>query len=458
MHHAKTTVLCLLLFVCAACSQTEPPKNKNKTTKTTTKETPKTPVVKKDTHEHHHTPKAVKDLTAEAVKKHLNEVKFFTARSAKQPTSTFDFQKLAQAHMALAALTGNVEHYKSADAALKKAFATDKNPKTGPFLTRAAYAYSVHDIKQAQSDADTAKKQRMLSDIDKRRILAMDADLHYHRGELPAALEKYRALIKQSPTSANIAKLGNYYKNTGQLPLARQTFDDAIMAADKENNPLQHAWTMLMRGIVDLDSGNIDKAMGYFNRANKRFPGWYLIREHLAEVLAAKGLLPQSEKLYIQVLKTTPNGEFMDALADVYEEMKKPEDAKKWRAKAKEAYERDLKLVPSSAYGHALDHYLTNDKTRALELAKANHALRPGMDAKLKLAQAHMLHKQDAKALALVNTILKSPFSTAELHATAYVLFTRAKQADKAKAQKAKAIALHPDAIKDASWLTENKP
>lgn len=430
----------LLGFMCvlnlAACQQDTPPPEKT---------SPTTPVViKKD---------VVKSAADKQIDKLRNDVVFYTRRGKTQPKSAGNPISVANAHLSLAALTGDVTHYVSAQEAITQASTLAGSGSFLPLMTRARFAFAVHQVDAADKDLKQFLTKNLLNDVEKNTVLGIRSDIKYHKGQLEEALGGYRASIGQRATSQNISRLGWYYLTTGQPDLARKAYDDVIPIARQFNEPQQYAWALLMRGIVDLETGKLDEALRFFKQADGVFSGWYLIQEHIAEVYASTGKFNEAEALYLKVLERAPNGEFMDALADVYDSMERPDDAAAWRVKAKAAYERDLKALPSSAYGHALDHYLTQDKARALELAQANHDLRPGMEAKLKLAQAHMLHAQTDKAEALLDAIMQSPYRTSEFLATASKFYAKRGDQTLATQYAQDAKALNPGAMDDVSWL-----
>ncbi|MEL6182400.1 MAG: tetratricopeptide repeat protein, partial [Myxococcota bacterium] len=239
---------------------------------------------------------------------------------------------------------------------------------------------------------------------------------------------------------------GNYDK-------AEEWLDRAVKTAQLEGE-MGHAWTVLQRGLLDLERGRLDEADALYAQAEAIFPGWYLIEEHRAEILALKGKHTEAEALYRSILAKAPSPEFMDALADTLDALGKPKEASDWRAKATAAYTKDLKRFPEATYGHALDHVLAGDNTAfALELAQKNHTLRPGPEAKVKLAQALVKAGQPQKAQPLIEAAGATGWSTPEFHASAYWVWTRLGQPDKAKPHQESVKTIDPGLIEELSWM-----
>ncbi len=147
--------------------------------------------------------------------------------------------------------------------------------------------------------------------------------------------------------------------------------------------------------------------------------------------------------MYRGIVARVPAGEFMEALADTYEALGKADQAKAWRVKAGETYRADMAKYPQAVYGHGMDFFLAGDDVaEAVRTATANHELRPGFDAKTRLAQAYIRAGRHDDAKGLVDTCLKAGWKTSDLHATASVLATLQKDAARAKAQRDLAVAL----------------
>src|SRR5690606_4698872 len=108
--------------------------------------------------------------------------------------------------------------------------------------------------------------------------------------------------------------------------------------------------------------------------------------------------------------------------------------------------------LPEASYGHALAHFLEHGTAeRALELARANHALRPGGEATVLLAQALYRSGRIEEARGHLEALLRTPYRTAALHATAALVLEddAARSAEQARL----ARAIDPGALDDLAWL-----
>ena len=410
---------------------------KNKPDQAATSATPPTPA-----------PKIKLTATQEIVRKLDASIALYTKRTKAQKGAWLDNQLLADALMARAKLTGSLDDYVAAGKAIEQSF--KEAPKgAGPWMTLASYQFTIHEFDKAAKTLELAAKPAVPKGADLVAIESLRADIMFQSGQLKDALKIYERVAKSSPSAPNFARLGLYHLKTGDLDGARKHYDHAIEQTKIDAAALMpKAWTLLMRGIVELEAGQYDQAQAFFKRADETMPGWYLIEEHLAEVLKLQGKLDEAVALYGRVLEKNPAGEFMDAMAECLTLQGKTDEAKTWSDKAQEAYKADIAKLPSAAYGHALDHFLEgDDKEYALTLARKNHELRPGPEPKLKLATALLnLGKADEAEL-LMKEVTQTPYRTVDYHLVMAALFAHKKQEKQAQQQQQLAQKLNPHAL-----------
>ena len=327
-------------------------------------------------------------------------------------------------------------------------------PETsGPQLTSASIAFALHRFGEAEARLDVAQQRLLLPSTERAVIEAMRADLAFHSGDLAQALEGYELAHALYPSPSTSVRQGVHAFKRGDLEGARRWLDEAVTRAEREDE-MTLAWALLQRGIVELDSGHWEQARAWFVQADEAFPGWFLIEEHIAEVTGLLGQWPEALARYQDIAARVPLGEFQDALAGAWEALGRADEAARWRAQAAQTFERDVARYPQAVYGHGLDFFLAGEDTaRALELARANWELRPGCEAGVKLAQAYVRVSRLDQAAERVEACLTTAWSTADLHATAYVIYTIEGQRERAEEQRALAIARHPHAIEDIRWL-----
>ena len=241
-----------------------------------------------------------------------------------------------------------------------------------------------------------------------------------------------------------------YQWKTGNFDKAEELFREALtLYHAKAMEP--RAWIHLNLGLLDLDRGRYDDALAHYRDAEGFLKGYWLLDEHIAEILTLQGKTDEAKALYLDIIARTNNPEFMDAMAGIAFESGDEAGGREWVAKARKRYEEQTAKYPEAAYGHALGHYLEfgDDPAFVLELARKNYNLRPNLDASIMLAQAH-LKAGDAKAAEkALSKILKSKFKSAELFVTAAEVQSQLGNAKKAGIFIDKAKAIDPTSSLD---------
>ena len=343
-------------------------------------------------------------------------------RAEGMPDAWTAFEWAAGAALQRARLSGSFEDYAAADALLDRAF--DISGVGGPHLSRARLNYALHRFDAALADLEVAGQRLLLPDAARREIAGLRADIAFHQGRYPEALAGYRDNLRQGRSATDLYRLAYYSWQTGDYLRAEALLEQAAFAAG-DLDPQLNAFWHLQRGLIDLDRGRYAEAFEHYLDADAALPGWWLAQEHLAEIHVLEGRLDEAEAIYLQVIEQTGNPEFMDAMASLAAERGRDAEAIGWVERAREAYDRQLALLPEAALGHALGHFLTYEQDSAvvLALAERNHALRPGGESALLLAQANLRAGRIDEAARIVDGVLAGPWRSAELHATAAAIY-----------------------------------
>jgi tetratricopeptide (TPR) repeat protein len=356
------------------------------------------------------------------------------------------YEVLARAWLWRARLSGSYDDHEAAKAALDKGFARAA-PRTGPHMSGALLAFSMHRLGEAERYLD------MIDDYavppggeEAAEIKAMRGDIAFYRGDYAAALAAYDEADRLAPGTADFRR-AVYHSKTGRSDLAEDYYDKAERELPFPT-PQARARMELQRGILDLESGRWDEALAHFRNADGIFPGFWLIEEHIAEVTALKGDLAGAERQYRDIVRRTGHPEFMDALAGIAAKRGDKAGEAEWTRRAGEAWRKRLRQFPEASYGHAIDHCAQKgDWGCALALARRNHQARPYGDAKIALARALLHNGRPAEARETIETVLASRWRTAPLHAAAAEIYAARGEAEKAAGQRRLALAMDPHAL-----------
>lgn len=366
------------------------------------------------------------------------------AALTRSPVVWPQWETLARAQLALAQLSGDYRLYTAAEQSLQRAFEL-AGAGSGPFLARARYNYTVHRLDRVAADLDAAGRE---SNPDRAAILGLRADLAFQRGDYPAALDGYRAALERREDLQGLVRLALWQGRMGHRSEALALLDRAERIYHGDS-PLPRAWLALQRGLLALDRGEWDLALAHYQHALRLLPGWWLAREHIAEIHALQGQTELALEEYAGVIRDSGQPEFMDASARLLRERGDEAGAAAWIARARALYEQRLAQLPEASYGHGLDHYLQfGTAAEALALARRNHALRPNGESQTKLINALLHAGEPREALALARRALASGWRSAELHSAAAHAYAANGLAAEARQQSASARALNPHAAR----------
>lgn len=336
------------------------------------------------------------------------------AQAAAAPDQWLLHETVARNYLERARLSGDYRDYAAAEAALGRAFAVAV-PGTGPHLVRAQLDFGMHRLAAAERQLNTIGGYAIPSGPEERaEITAMRGDIALYRGDLPQALRLYDEADRLAPGTATFRR-AIYASRTGDIAGAERYIDRTETEA-RLPPPQLRAFLELQRGILDLDHDRLDQAMSHFRRADRLFPGHWLVEEHIAEVLTRQGQLPEAERRYRDIVRRTGHPEFMDALADILRRTGRSREASRLTDRAWSVWRQRIAQFPEAAYGHAIDHCIgKGDWSCAVRLARLNHDARPYGDAKIALARALAGAGQSVEARALVRSVLATPWRTPEL-------------------------------------------
>jgi thioredoxin-like negative regulator of GroEL len=264
--------------------------------------------------------------------------------------------------------------------------------------------------------------------------------------------EEARQLLEEAAeleqSLGNLSTLALWHWKTGDLETAEALYD-AAEETYRGRSTEPRAWLDLQRGLLDLDRGRYREALVHYRDADRDLPGWYLVDEHIAEVVRLLGDREEARSIYLRVVASTGNPEFMDALADMAKEDGDQAGERAWTRRAREAYEAQLLRFPEAASGHALEHFLDSGERpdRALNIARQNHVNRPNGEAKTLLARAALAAGELGEAQAAVEDALASAWRTADLHAVAADVYGSLGDSTTAAQQARLALQINPRAL-----------
>ena len=334
-------------------------------------------------------------------------------------------ERLATALTARGKLTGEMADFVAAREAIKVAFQTARKG-AGPFMARASLNFTLHLLPLVEADLSRVESSLLVNNRTRTLINLTRADIDLYSARYNQAKKIYLEMEGKNPSVDTASRLANYFTQTGNFSAAEHWFDQTESRV-VGYSPQLRAWVHLQKGILDLSSGRLDDALAHYEEALDIFPGYWLVEEHIAEIDALQGRNQMAEKKYRDLIERTGSPLFMVALSDVLGE-RDDSDSKnesvQWMKAAAERFEQQLQVMPEMVSGHALEHFIQFEEIeRVLPMALDNYHARPAGESAVALVQALALAGQHPRAIALLEEILNTPYRSADLFATASILY-----------------------------------
>ncbi|MBK7827721.1 hypothetical protein [Nannocystis sp.] len=372
------------------------------------------------------------------------------ARAEAQPTGWLVRGQLADLYLTRARLSGDYNDYASAETQIDRAFAI-AGDDAGPYFTRVALNFTLHRLDRVAADLDRIEQFAIHRDTDRRALAVQRADLAFQRGDYPAAAIGLEQALASDADITNLARLALYRWKTGELLNAEHLYHQALAKLPPGSGE-PSAWLHLQLGLMDLGRGRWDDALAHYNDGAAELAGYWLIDEHIAELLTLQGQTDAALAAYADIIRRTGSPEFMDAVASIHLAAGRPAEARVWIDRAGQIYEAQLERFPEAAYGHALAHFLEfgSDPARVVQLAESNHRTRPNAEAKISLARAYLKAGRQGDARDAIAGALATPWRSADLFAAAAEVYAAASDpASTATAAKHReqALAMNPHAL-----------
>ncbi len=318
-----------------------------------------------------------------------SKVRWHDQSAASQRSTSWMAQAdAAAAHTERARLTGNYDDYAAAEELLGQAFRIAP-PGAGPYLERASLNFTLHRFSNIEADLAAMEGAVVVDNPTRAALCGLRADVALQRGQIESSRRGFETALELQPSPTAWARLAQWYWTTGEHAAAAGAFRQAA-AMNHDPRGSQKAWTHLQLGLMDLGVGNLAGALAHYRDADAVFPGWWLVEEHIAEVLALQGRKEVAMRMVRDLIRRTQNPEFMDALARLLRAEGKAREAERWQLAARTIYEQRLAQFPEATWGHALRHYLEfGPYDVAVDLAEKNWNLRPNREARELLERAY---------------------------------------------------------------------
>lgn len=340
--------------------------------------------------------------TYQAESQRISDIIESLRRSAETaPDSWMALEQLASAHLERARLAGDYADYAAAESLIAAAF--ERAPEgAGPFLLRASLSFTLHRLDRVEADLRREERRIVLDGPARASIEGMRGDVALQRGQLEEARRRFEHALSIHDDMAAHARLAQCLWKLGDFAGARAEYR-AAGARYHGSSARPRAWTHLQLGLVELSRGRLDEAMAHYRDAEREMPGWWLVDEHIAEVILKQGGLDDADARYRDLVARTGDPEFMDQLARIHRARGDETGAMAWAGRAEALHRERMARFPEASWGHALGHFLEfGSPAEALDLAQLNFHLRPNAEARESLAEAYRRAGRESAAARLL--------------------------------------------------------
>jgi tetratricopeptide (TPR) repeat protein len=255
---------------------------------------------------------------------------------------------------------------------LEDALCEDREELVAPLL-QAHLCLQLHRLPEAAEALDTLP----LALRDRPEVEGLRADLALQLGRYDDAERMSGATLLRERGWDALARLACVHALRGDIAKA-----DALYAEAADTLTVRqmraYAWVEVNRGLLDLKGGRLDQAHEHYLRADRAYSGYWLVEDHLAELLGAQGKFEEAVALYRRILARTPRPEIQQALGDLYSFMGQPEQAQPWLDEALAGYLASVERGEVHYYHHLANFYadVRQDGEQALLWAHRDLALR----------------------------------------------------------------------------------
>lgn len=362
-------------------------------------------------------------------------------------------ERLAYAFMARGRLTGSLEDYAAAQAALDRAFATAEKG-AGPHQAQLTLAMAMHRLAKAGQMADAIGGYAVRPEVEERsELVLVRGDIAFYRGDSHGALRLYESSGADPGDARVVLRLAELAARTGDPDRALALIDQAERTARLPNAQFL-AELALRRGVIALRRGDRVRATSRFSRANRLFPGWWLAQAHLAQIDALEGRGAAATRAFEHIAAMAHSPEAMDALASLYRAAGDARRSKLWADRAGAIWARRFQLFPEAAAGHAAEHELAfGDPAKALAYARADAAARPYGLPQTTLAWALLANGDAAAALAALRPAFDAGWTSAESRLAASRALLLLGREDEGEEQREAALKIDPHAADATATL-----
>ena len=338
-----------------------------------------------------------------------------------------------------ASISGDLAGLTAVEHAIDDAIPLLSNP-ADLYLLKAHAALKLHKL----ADVDSALRAvRSVYDSDEGRLIR--ADLDFQHGRYSAAEDGYVDVLGHERSWGALARLAPLRGKMGDAADADRLYEEAEdQLTAKEMRA--YAWLEVQRGLLDFAHGRLREARSHYRRAEAAYPGYWLVEEHIAELLGAEGRYEEAAGIFEQVVSAIDRPELDQAIGELYELADQSGPAVYWKERALSAYLQSVQRGEVHYYHHLVDYYadVAEDGAEAARWAYKDLQLRENFATQAALAWAHYRDGQFGGAVHWIERALASGVVDALLYFRASEIYGAAGDEIEGRNLRERALNLNP--------------
>ncbi len=330
------------------------------------------------------------------------------------PSDTEQVTRRAYRIYQRAALTGRPDEFTAAERAI-----ADALERIGPWpdlcLIKANLDMKVHRLTGTKRALEMAPG---LAESYPARVLW--TDIHLQEGRYQEAKKNLEELIREDRTWDNLARLAYWESKFGETENADRIYSEAqdeITAKEMR----EYAWVELQKGLLDLRRARHEQAAAHYQQAAEAYSGYWMVDDHMAELLGVEGKYDAAVELYQHVLNETPKPELQQAFGELLAAMGEEKEADGWFDRALAGFLEASDQGGVHYYHHLVDFFsdVRENGSEAVKWAHKDFELRQNFGTEAALGWALYRDRQFGEANAMMDRALASGVRDAHLFAKA---------------------------------------
>jgi tetratricopeptide (TPR) repeat protein len=271
-------------------------------------------------------------------------------------------------------------------------------------LLKANVAFKLHKLTEVEAALVAVPS---VYDSNEGRLIR--ADLNFQQGKYREAKTGYLDVLRAERSWGALARLAYFHGKMGDVAGADRFYEEAedqLTAKEMRS----YAWLEVQRGFLDFAHGRYDEAQSHYVRAEAAYPGYWLVAEHIAELMAAKGQYGEAVEIFQSINSTTDRPDLQQAIGELYEIADDAARARSWHRRALTAYLQSAQRSEVHYYHHLADYYsdVAKDGNQAVRWAQADLRLRENFSTQAALAWAYYRNGQLDEASDWIDRALAS--------------------------------------------------